>query len=123
MEINRSLRKFAISSALAASVDFFVYTFTYAVLGVDITLAVALGFLSAFLISFNTQKNWVFESSSSATNALGRFTFVVICNLMAQVLLVSFLVELGVNYIMAKIALVGILFFVNYYISRKWIYA
>ena len=86
-------------------------------------MAVVLGFLSAFLISFNTQKNWVFESSSSATSALGRFTLVVIGNLMAQVLLISFLVGLGVNYIMAKIALVGILFFVNYYISRKWIYA
>ncbi|GIG61296.1 hypothetical protein Lfu02_56680 [Longispora fulva] len=94
----------------------------YGVLGVRLSVAVALAYGAAVLANFLLNRIWVFAATGGAVRHFARYVCLVLVNLGLTVVLVPWITRLGLTYPLAKAACTASLFVLNYGVSRKWIY-
>ena len=123
--------KFATVGAIGMIVDLTILTFTREVLGLPLSLAIALGFSVAVLSNFTWNRLWTFPESRSLP--LGRqliqFTLVNLIGLGINELVIlglhpvfSRVLEDPAAYLFAKVIAIGIVLFWNFFANRAWTY-
>jgi putative flippase GtrA len=117
--------RYLLNTGFAAAVDFGSLFVIHQLLKVDITIAVAISFSLAFVANFFGSKLWVFKTGDETERKKGslpKFALLTGANLLIQTVGVTALVNLGLYYLLAKCLLVGLMFFVNYFVSKKVIF-
>lgn len=104
------------------AIDIGVLTFSYRVLGFALWLATSLGFWLSFVVNFLLSKHFTFRVRHSTGRQLGRYTCLVIVNYLATLALVTGAQALGISYLIGKIAAVGGLTVVTYFLYRRWVF-
>lgn len=123
--------KFAIVGAIGMVVDLTVLTFSREILGLPLTLAVALGFSIAVINNFTLNRFWTFPESRNRPVASQLVQFTVV-NLIG--LAINEVIVLGLHpifsgalddpfaYLTAKVIAIGVVLFWNYGANRVWTY-
>jgi putative flippase GtrA len=117
--------RYLITTGSAALTDFVLLYILHKSLNLNITLSVAISFSAAFLVNYVGSRRWVFKKDSHSApreSSFVKYTSLTIANLFVQSFGVTGLVYVGVNFLLAKIILVAILFFVNFVISKRFIF-
>jgi putative flippase GtrA len=78
--------------------------------------------MSAFAVNFSLNSFWVFQGDEFSGRSLIRFIQLVVFNLVVQAAFVPLLTNSGLNYLVAKLVVVGVLFVVNFQISRRYVF-
>ena len=129
-ELSRFL-KFAIVGVIGMAVDLTILTFSREVLGLPLSLAVALGFTVAVVSNFTWNRLWTFPESRQRPIAsqLVQFTLVNIVGLGINEVIVLGLYPLFLHvthdpaaYLAAKVIAIGVVLFWNYGANRIWTY-
>lgn len=123
--------KFAIVGAIGMVVDLTVLTVSREILGLPLTLAVALGFSIAVINNFTLNRFWTFPESRARPIASQLVQFTAV-NLIG--LAINEVIVLGLHpvfslpfqdpfaYLAAKIIAIGVVLFWNYGANRIWTY-
>lgn len=123
--------KFAIVGAIGMVVDLTVLTFSKEILGLPLTLAVALGFSIAVINNFMLNRFWTFPESRNRPIAsqLVQFTVVNLIGLAINEVIVlslhpffSSTLQDPFAYLTAKVIAIGVVLFWNYGANRAWTY-
>lgn len=129
-EVSRFI-KFAIVGAIGMVVDLTVLTFSREVLGLPLSVAVAVGFTVAVISNFTWNRLWTFPESRQRPIAgqLAQFAIVNIIGLGINELIVLGLHPLfqmatqdPLAYLAAKVIAIGVVLFWNYFANRIWTY-
>jgi putative flippase GtrA len=129
-EVSRFI-KFAIVGAIGMVVDLTVLTISREVLGLPLSIAVAVGFTVAVISNFTWNRLWTFPESRQRPIAgqLVQFTIVNIVGLGINELIVLGLHPLfllathdPLAYLTAKVVAIGVVLFWNYFANRLWTY-
>jgi putative flippase GtrA len=95
----------------------------HGVLGMWLPLAAATSFLASFAVNFNLNQRWTFGAQTAHTPAqLVRFTILVVVNTILTSVGVTWLAALGLNYLVAKVLVVGVLTVLNFVVLRLWVF-
>lgn len=130
VELTRFI-KFAIVGAIGMVVDLTVLTFSREILGLPLTLAVALGFSIAVVNNFTWNRFWTFPESRKRPIAgqLVQFTVVNLIGLAINEVIVlglhplfSTMIHDPFAYLAAKVIAIGVVLFWNYGANRIWTY-
>ncbi|MEZ4767041.1 MAG: GtrA family protein [Caldilineales bacterium] len=130
VELTRFI-KFAIVGAVGMVVDLSVLTFSKEVLGLPLTLAVALGFSLAVISNFTWNRFWTFPESRArpVASQLVQFTIINLIGLAINEVIVlglhplfSAVLEDPFAYLAAKVIAIGVVLFWNYGANRIWTY-
>lgn len=123
--------KFAIVGAIGMVVDLTVLTISREILGLPLTLAVALGFSLAVVNNFTLNRFWTFPESRNRPIAsqLVQFTVVNLIGLAINEVIVlglhpifSGVIQDPFAYLSAKVIAIGVVLFWNYGANRAWTY-
>jgi putative flippase GtrA len=114
--------RFGATAVIVFSVDFALLFAFHSFLELDLVLSIVMAFMTAFAVNFSLNSFWVFQGDEFSGRSLIRFIQLVIFNLAVQTAFVPLLTELGFNYLVAKLSVVGILFVVNFQISRRYVF-
>jgi putative flippase GtrA len=129
-EVSRFI-KFAIVGAIGMVVDLTMLTISREVLGLPLSVAVAVGFTVAVISNFTWNRLWTFPESRQRPIAgqLVQFTIVNIIGLGINELIVLGLHPLfllathdPLAYLAAKVIAIGVVLFWNYFANRLWTY-
>jgi putative flippase GtrA len=95
----------------------------HGLLGVWLPLAAAVSFLASFAVNFTLNQRWTFGALTAHTpRQLVRFTVLVVVNTILTSAGVTGLAEVGVNYLVAKVIVVGVLTVLNFVVLRIWVF-
>jgi putative flippase GtrA len=119
----RSSVRFLIVGGVSLAVDTGLLFLLHGVAGILLPVATALAFSVAFVVNFALNHLWAFESSVGLVGRrMLRYLALVTANLVVTVVSVSVLTTLGLPYLVAKVLCTGLLFIVNYLVSKAWVY-
>lgn len=130
VELKRFI-KFAIVGAIGMVVDLTVLTFSREIVGLPLTLAVALGFSIAVASNFTWNRFWTFPESRDrpVASQLAQFTIINLIGLAINEVIVlglhplfSGLVQDPYAYLVAKVIAIGVVLFWNFGANRVWTY-
>jgi putative flippase GtrA len=116
------LLRFGATAVIVFSVDFALLFAFHSILELGLRLSIVMAFVSAFAVNFSLNSFWVFQGDEFSGRSLIRFIQLVVFNLVVQAALVPLLTNSGLNYLVAKLIVVGILFIVNFQISRRYVF-
>jgi putative flippase GtrA len=95
----------------------------HGVFGVWLPLAAATSFLASFAVNFTLNQRWTFGAQTARTpTQLVRFTVLVVVNTILTSVGVTGLAALGLNYLVAKVLVVGVLTVLNFVVLRIWVF-
>ena len=115
--------RFGATAVIVFSVDFALLFAFHSILELDLRISIVMAFVSAFAVNFSLNSFWVFQGDEFSGKSLIRFIQLVIFNLAVQAAFVPLLTNSGLNYLVAKLIVVAILFAVNFQLSRKYVFA
>jgi putative flippase GtrA len=119
----RALR-FGTVGLLSLGVDFGVYVMLYRLTRVGVEVAAAGGYCAAFAVNFGLNRSWVFGAAGSRGSAhVRRYLVLVGVNFVLTVLAVSLLVDHGVEYRLAKLAVAVVIAACNFVAMGRWVFA
>ena len=114
--------RFGATAVIVFSVDFALLFVFHSVLELQLRPSIVIAFLSAFAVNFSLNSFWVFQGDEFSGRSLIRFIQLVMFNLVVQAVFVPLLTNTGLNYLVAKLIVVVMLFTVNFQISRKYVF-
>lgn len=114
--------RFLIVGGTSVVVDAGLLWVLHGVLGMWLSPATAVAFLTGFVVNFALNRQWAFASSGRLRHQFAKYLALVAVNLLITVLMVKGLTALGVMYLVAKVFTTAVLSTVNYFISRRWIF-
>ena len=114
--------RFGATAVIVFSVDFALLFVFHSILELDLRLSIVMAFISAFAVNFSLNSFWVFQGDEFSGKSLIRFSQLVAFNLAVQAVFVPLITNSGLNYLVAKLIVVAILFAVNFQISRKYVF-
>ena len=114
--------RFGATAVIVFSVDFALLFVFHSILELDLRLSIVMAFMSAFAVNFSLNSFWVFQGDEFSGKSLIRFIQLVVFNLAVHAVFVPLLTNSGLNYLVAKLIVVVILFAVNFQISRKYVF-
>ena len=114
--------RFGATAVIVFSVDFALLYAFHSILELDLRLSIVMAFMSAFAVNFSLNSFWVFQGDEFSGRSLIRFIQLVLFNLVVQAAFVPLLTNSGLNYLVAKLIVVGVLFVVNFQISRRYVF-
>ena len=129
-EVSRFI-KFAIVGAIGMVVDLTTLTISREILGLPLSIAIAIGFTVAVINNFTWNRLWTFPESrqSPIGRQLVQFTIVNIIGLGINEVIVlglhpvfSIVTDDPIAYLAAKIIAIGVVLFWNYFANRVWTY-
>ncbi len=115
--------RFVAVGLLSLAVDFGVYVVLYRLTPVGVSVAAALGYTAAFVVNFGLNRSWVFGSMAAVRAQVPRYLLLVLLNLAATVVAVTWLVRHGAEYRLAKLGVAAVLAAVNFQAMRHWVFA
>ena len=108
--------RFGATAVIVFSVDFALLYAFHSILELDLRRSIVMAFMSAFAVNFSLNSFWVFQGDEFSGRSLIRFIQLVLFNLVVQAAFVPLLTNSGLNYLVAKLIVVGVLFVVNFQI-------
>ncbi|GAA0507690.1 hypothetical protein Ade02nite_50030 [Paractinoplanes deccanensis] len=115
--------RFVIAGGTSVLVDAGLLWLLHGVLGMWLSPATALAFLTGFVVNFALNRQWAFAATDGhLRHQFARYLALVAANLLVTVLLVKALTALGMLYLAAKLLTTATLATINYFISRRWIF-
>lgn len=122
-ELLRALLRFAVTGGLSVGVDVAVLAVLHGVLDVDLVLAASLGYLASLVVNYSLNHAWVFQSSGDHRRRLLKYGLLVVLNYVLTIGVVAGMVELGANYLVAKLVVVVINAVLNFTLFRAWVFS
>jgi putative flippase GtrA len=111
-----------LTTAIDAIITFLLFEF----LGFSVFLASAVGFLSGFFVNFPLNKNKVFFSSNGqrfkVSTQVQLYVLLIAFNLFSTSFAVALLVDLGIQIVVAKFFVTGVLFIWNFVVFKFYIF-
>ena len=114
--------RFGATAVIVFSVDFALLFAFHSILKLDLRISIVLAFVSAFAVNFSLNSFWVFQGDEFSGKSLIRFVQLVVFNLAIQAAFVPLLTNSGINYLVAKLVIVALLFAINFQLSRKYVF-
>lgn len=115
--------KFLVVGVASAVVDVGGLWMLHGLLGVWLPLAAATSFLASFVVNFGLNQRWTFQAQEAQTRAqLIRFTILVAANTLVTAVAVTAITGMGLQYLLAKLIVMGVLFVVNFVLLRVWVF-
>jgi putative flippase GtrA len=125
LSLKTQLLRFVLTGGFSAIVDFGLYFFLYKVVGLQVDLAKALGFIAGTLTAYLINRRWTFGAEPS------RSRFVKVMVLYA----LTFVVQVGLNHLtlrlldykdwalpVAFVVAQGTATVINFVVQRVWIF-
>jgi glycosyltransferase involved in cell wall biosynthesis len=117
------LLRYVMASLLTASVDYLVFLGVYPFLG-NLLVSVYLARLVSIVVNYTLTRNSVFYSKEKIWVTLPRYlALVLVSGFVASRLITVIESNFGLNVVFAKMASELILYFVNFTIMNRWVYA
>lgn len=91
-------------------------------LGLSPVVGATMGAALGALINYGLNYRYTFASSSRHAKALPRFLLMAGLGLMANALIVGFLVDVGFHYLAAQVLATGTVLVINFLVSKTWIF-
>jgi putative flippase GtrA len=117
-----SMARFAVVGCIGFGTDVGLLWLLHGVAHLEVGLATALAYLVAFAVSFVLSREWVFPDTGDMRRQVYRYCVLVAGMLLLTVVGVKALVWVGVQYLVAKVLISGVVAVVNYVISRWWVF-
>jgi putative flippase GtrA len=119
------MKYFLYIGILATIVDFSLYSILIYLELASYELAIIFGYTTGFLISFFLTRRYAFKSIRIKTPhyELMAVIFVTILGLLLNLGIVNILIKFNVSGYIARIISIGVVFFFNYFVRKKFIYA
>jgi putative flippase GtrA len=114
--------RFGATAVIVFLVDFALLYAFHSILELELRLSIVMAFMSAFAVNFSLNSFWVFQGDEFSGRSLIRFIQLVLFNLVVQAAFVPLLTNSELNYLVAKLIVVGVLFVVNFQISRRYVF-
>jgi putative flippase GtrA len=122
----QSLIKYLITGVSAFAVDYVTLTVFYYFVSVNLSLATTLGFVAGFIVSFISNRNWVFGANGSerkASKQLVKYSILIVFNYLFTVVSLNMLKGIGVEPFIGKIMIMGLITIWNYLLFKCVIFA
>ncbi len=114
--------KYSLSSLLSVLIDYLVFGFL-SLAGVDVMLAVYMARVSAAIVNFTINRNVVFGNRKDLWKQVGRYALLLFVSGTISGTVIQFLIsKTGISKIAAKVMVECILYFVNYYVQRSYVF-
>lgn len=124
--VKHSASKYFVVGLAAFLADYVVLMASYYGLSWSLKIATTLGFLTGFVVSFTTNKNWVFGNKAQQKHILRQlieYVLLVAFNLVFTVWAVSFLNRVGIEPSIGKLLVMALIMCWNYALFRWVIFA
>ena len=121
--LEHSSARYFMVGLLAFSTDYFILVITYYVLHIPLPFAATIGFLAGMVISFFSNRHWVFGVIGQKRHILIQlieYIFLVIFNFVFTVICISQLSLIGLEPYIGKIIIMGAITLWNYALFR-WV--
>ena len=94
-------------------------------LGVPLIPATIGAFALAFVVNFSLSRQWTFAAGRDgrAHHQAARFIVLVLINLLTTLMIVTGLVHVGLNYLLAKLIATAFNSVGNFFAYRRWVFA
>ena len=119
----RALVGFIATGTATVLVDVAVLYSAHSLVGMPLAAATAMGFGVSTVLNFLGHRTWAGgDASAQLAHHAGRYTVLLLLNLMVTLLVVTSLAALGLNYLVAKsiaILVTSIVSFVSY---PRWVF-
>lgn len=120
----RLFQRYVSVGALAASVEFLLFTTFYQMAGWPLLAANGAALAVAVILCFVLQKNWTFRARGGANRQLSLYLVMQsISAILNNLLMLGFVEGLGMYAPLAKILQIGIIFVWNYSFCRLVVFA
>lgn len=91
-------------------------------LNLSLRASLTAGYLVGLLTSYAGNYRVVFKSKNSHHFALSAYILLAAINYFLNITVIPLLVGLGINYLNAKVGLVAVLFIMNFFVSKNFIF-
>ena len=92
-------------------------------LGVQLATATTAGYLASLVVNYSLNHAWVFGAEGQHGRRLVRYGSLVVVNYALTLGVVTGLVALGAEYLVAKAVVVVICAVMNFALFRSWVFA
>lgn len=114
--------KFALSGAAGTSLHYSVFLFLVTVLNIPSGASAFVGAACGACAVYVLNRRFTFGSSVAHAKALPRFAAMSLVGAAMNGAIVGWLSHVGVHFLLAQIIATLIVLFVNFVVSKKWIY-
>lgn len=115
--------RYVVVGVVSLAVDLGVLWILHGLLGLWLPAAAAISFLSSFIVNFGLNQRWTFNATTGSTPVqLVRYTILVVVNTVVTAVLVTAITSTGLDYLFAKLIVVGILTVTNFVLMRVWVF-
>jgi putative flippase GtrA len=122
--LRHSLPRYLLVGGISAGVDIGLLYVLHARLDVRLGLATFIAVATSFVVNFSLNRVWSFGSSAPVGGQAVRYLILAAFNWVLTVVLeLAFTGHLGLNFIVAKIAILVINAVINYAGYRWWVFA
>jgi putative flippase GtrA len=116
------MARFAVVGGIGFLTDVGLLWLLHGVFRLWLPSATGLAYLVAFALSFVLSRKWVFPDAGGMRRQIYRYCWLVAGVLLLTVLGVQAVVWLGVQYLVAKVLVSGVVAVINYVVSRWWVF-
>ncbi len=117
---------FILAGCVGAATNFILYIFFFKVLGIWYIYASITSYILAAFVGFSMQKYLTFKNTSTTNihKQVIRYFFFSSLNLVINILLLSFFVEiLSIDKVLAKMLTLGTIAIWSYFVYKKYVFA
>ncbi len=118
---NKKFVKFSICGFISAIIDIGVLVLLVEFFNIYVIIANTISFIFAVINSFLLNKYWTFrDNSKKNVNQFIKFLFISIVGLILNYIFILLLINLNVWYIIAKVIVIIIVAFWNFFANNFW---
>lgn len=122
VRLSGTLVRYVAVGVLSLVVDAGTLWLLYEVAHRPLWLATTAGFWLSFAFNFGANKYVTFGARTDGRRQLVRYCVLVLANYLANLAIVTGLVELGMAAVVAKVIAVALLTGVNFFAYRQWVF-
>jgi len=118
---SESLRKYLVIGAFAFLSDYLTLLLLFNVFHVPLKIATTCGYLFGFMVSFYSNRQWVFKAEGKKPHLakqLTQYSILVVCNYIFTLQAVSYLNQQGIKPYIGKVLIMGMIICWNYALFR-----